>query len=262
MTSEKTIRTFLLVEDDPLLGATMRRYLARWSEDVRVAETCAQALAAWAAMPSGVVLMDYRLPDGFGTDVVAAMREKGRADPVLCMTGEAESLSPELQRDLGVSRVLCKPVKLDALRDELDRLGGAAAAVPARAAVRARGKFRTVRWRGAWAGARVARAGRAARNELWVALDLTDAGEAEPAAWRGVCAWAGWLSGAGGRLCVVAGRPEALARVRREVGAYVDVVGSVGEVEVQAARLTGRAERRQLLDLLAATRKGSSANAG
>ena len=40
MTSERDRLVILLVEDDPLLSTTMRRYLERWSDDVRLAETC------------------------------------------------------------------------------------------------------------------------------------------------------------------------------------------------------------------------------
>jgi CheY-like chemotaxis protein len=264
MSSDGVCVPFLLVEDDPLLGATMRRYLGRWSSDVRLAETCAQALAAWAGMPKGVVLMDYRLPDGFGTAVVASMRAKGRADPVICMTGEAETIGEEERLSLGIARVMGKPIKLDELRAELDRLGAGASApaVAKKAGARERGKYRRIRWRGGLTGRRVADACRAARSEAWVALDVTDAGEAEPAAWRGLCAWAGWLSAEGGRLCLVARNPDCLARMRREVGRYVDVVESLESVEMQASRLTGDAERRQLLELLAASRKAETADGG
>ncbi len=256
MTSDPIARTILLVEDDPLLGATMRRYLERWSSDVRVAETCAEAVAAWAAMPPGIALVDYRLPDGYGTDAISTMRAKGREDPAICMTGEAENVSPELQAALRIRRVLGKPVKLDVLRQELDALEGEAprAASPSgETCVRLRkGKFRQILWRGPLSARRMACACKAARSERWVAVDVTRAGEAEPAAWRGLCAWSGWLSGIGGRLCVVTGDGDQLARVRREVGEYVDVVESVATVEAQAARLTGEAERRQLLGLVAA----------
>ena len=252
MTSERGRHIILLVEDDPLLSTTLRRYLERWSEDVRLAETCAQALAAWSSMPSGLVLMDYRLPDGFGTEVIARMREKGRRETVLCMTGEAEAISPEVQQALKIHRVLGKPVMLDVLRPELDTLGSVSAApTPQSTRVRSCGKFRQIRWQGPLTGQRVARLCKAAKGELWVALDVTHAGAAEPEAWRRLSAWSGWLSGAGGRLCLIARDPGQRLRVAREVGGYVDVLDSTATIEAQAARLTGAAERRQLQDLVA-----------
>ncbi len=259
MTSERSRQSFLLVEDDPLLSITMRRYLERWSEDVRHAETCEQAIAAWMSMPSGLVLMDYRLPDGPGTDVIARMRARGREDPVICMTGEAETISAEMRQNLRIRRVLAKPVMLDALRAELDQLQSEGAATPAAApadggrAVRVRGKFRPLRWRGDLTGRRVARLCKAAREELWVALDVTRVGEADSDGWRGLCAWSGWLSSLGGRLCLVAQSPEQRDRMEQEVGEWVDVVTSVTPIEAQASHLTGRAERRQLMDLVASS---------
>ena len=257
MISERTIPLILLVEDDPLLGTTMRRYLGRWSDDVRVAETCAEAVAAWTAMGGGVVLMDYRLPDGFGTDVIAKMREKGRMDAVICMTGESEAIPAQMQQALGIRKVLGKPVRLDALRPELDGLGSAPAGLAAAPAkgkpVRPYGKFRPLRWRGPLTGARVDRLCKAAKNELWVALDMTGAGEVEPAAWRRLCAWSGWLSGTGGRLCLIVRDPAKKDLFSNEIGAYVDVLADAAILEAQAARLTGATERRQLLDLVAAS---------
>lgn len=255
MSSDLGRSIILLVEDDPLLSTTMRRYLERWSTDVRVAESCAQAMAAWSAMPSGLVLMDYRLPDGFGTDVIARMREKGRRDPVLCMTGEAEVIPPDLQQSLGIHRVFGKPVMLNELRPELDALSGTSASL-ADSSGRGRttrpcGKFRQIQWLGPMRKSRVDRLCRAAKSELWVALDVTRAGDAEPDAWRRLCAWSGWLSGSGGRLYLIVQDPSRRQQVEREVGGYVDVLESTEMIEVQAARLTGAAERRQLMGLVA-----------
>ena len=253
MTSDARLPIILLVEDDPLLSTTMRRYLERWSGDVRLAETCAQAVAAWRAMPAGVVMMDYRLPDGFGTDVIARLRRDGRTDPVVCMTGEAESIPPELQKALDIRRVLGKPVMLDVLRPELDALGGAARS--ARSTGRGRmvhpcGKYRHVQWFGPLTGRRVERLCKAAKSETWVALDVTRVRDAEPEAWRRLCAWAGWLSGSGGRLCLIVQEPERRQQVAREVGDYMDVLGSTRMLEIQSTRLTGAAERRQLMNLI------------
>ena len=254
MTSDRATTPILLVEDDPLLGATMRRYLQRWSGDVRVAETCKEAVAAWSGMPRGLVLMDYRLPDGFGTDVVAGMRRKGRVDPVICMTGEAETISAETQKELDVRAVLGKPVKLDGLRQEIELAwsGQAATEEPTARARRERheGKYRRIVWKGALDGRRLARVCRAARGEAWVALDVTEARSIDAEARRGICAWSGWLSGNGGHLCVVVRDAERRGRIRDEIGEYVDVAEDVSKVAVRSARLTGDAERRRLLGLI------------
>ncbi len=245
----------LLVEDDPLLAATMRRCLERLSDDVRVAETCAEAIAAWTALAGeGIVLMDYRLPDGTGTEVIARMRAAGRRDPVICMTAESERITPEVSDQLEIQMILGKPVMLDALREALATFAVPVAypvgASPVRRPRRA-GKFRHLVWQGRLTGQRVARLCRAAKDETWVALDVAGmTGVGEDAAWRGLCAWSGWLSSAGGRLCVVATDPVCRALVEKAAGAYLDVVSGVDALVAQSARLTGAAERRQLLGLI------------
>ena len=254
MTSDARLPIILLVEDDPLLSTTMRRYLERWSGDVRLAETCAQAVAAWRAMPAGVVMMDYRLPDGFGTDVIARLRRDGRTDPVVCMTGEAESIPPELQKSLDIRRVLGKPVMLDVLKPELNALGDAVPsprpAAAARRKVRTSGSYRLLTWRGPLTGPRVLRLCTAAQKVPRVALDLTREAEGEPAGWRNLCAWSGWLSSTGGHLCLVVRDPARRGRVEKAVSGYVDVVGDTAMIGAQSTRLTGEAERRQLMHLL------------
>lgn len=254
MTSKIYRHTILLVEDDPLLAATMRRYLEKITGDVRCADTIAAAAAAWRDMRAGIILMDYRLPDGRGTDIVARMREEGRNDPVICLTGESEVVTPDLQQALRIHAVLSKPVVLEELRAAIlalashdDAAGGESR--PQR--VQRIGKYRRIVWHGAVRGNRVARLCRAAKDELWVVVELSAWKDADAAGWRGFCAWAGWLSSRGGRLCLLVGQPDLRQQAEVEVGDFLDVVADADALLFQGSRLTSAAERRQLLNALA-----------
>jgi CheY-like chemotaxis protein len=252
MISDRVHMPILLVEDDPLLGATMRRHLERFADDVRHAETVAAARNCWSALSTAIILMDYRLPDGKGTDLISQMRAQGREDPVIFMTGESEVLTPDVVDQLAIHQVLVKPVMLDALRETLTALPALQTRkAPAhRRSTRRAGKFRHVCWRGELTGPRVARLCRAAQGESWVALDVDRAQMGDEAGWRGLCAWSGWLSGAGGRLSLVAANPQQRESVRAAVGEYVDIVPEIAVLSAQGNRLTGTAERRQLLRLV------------
>jgi len=251
MTSDAQRRIVLLVEDDALLAATMRSRIERLDCEVRLAQTGAEAADAWESAPPQVVLMDYRLPDGWGTEVVRRMRRRGRSEPVLFMTAESESLSPDLCRELSVAQVLGKPVTAEALRNALVAVGSPSrtATVPRSpaGASRRKGRFRVVVLRGRMDGQRVARLCRAARDERWLALQVPAPERLGAAALRGVCAWAGWLSSAGGRLCLVAETVDHQRLLQEQTEGLVDIVDSAERLLAQGLRLTGLAERRQLL---------------
>ncbi len=258
MTSSPANPVILLVEDDPLPAITMRRYLEQRSNDVRCAETGSQAEAMWSCLPpSSIVLMDYRLPDARGTDVIARMRKQGRTEPVLCMTAESEVITPARMEALAIQRVLTKPVVLETLRHALDALSPSAPtmrALPRNGAERRMGRYRPIRARGAVNGKRITRLCKAAADEMWIALDLSNARTLEDDAWPALCAWAGWLSSSGGRLYLVDGNPNRRSQIEQRVGAYVDVIDDLSRLRAQGARLTGAAERRQLLNMRWAVR--------
>lgn len=253
MTSNRHKPIILLVEDDPLLAMTMQRYLEQWSDDVRCAETGAQAAEQWASIPpSSMVLMDYRLPDARGTDVIAHMRKQGRTEPVICMTAESEVIEPAQQELLDIRHVLTKPVVLETLRDALDSLSLSTSTTrdhPRDSAVRHIGRYRHVRLRGTINGKRITRLCKAAGSETWMALDSSLATNLTDDAWRALCAWAGWLSSSGGRLYLVEHNADRRRHVEQKVGAYVDVIDDASRLGALGARLTGATERRQLLNV-------------
>lgn len=111
----------LLVEDDPLVGCTIRKCLERNDYFVQEVGDCASAERTWLSSGMDMVVMDYRLPDGFGVDVVRRMRERGVMTPVICLTAESEKITPDVVGELGISAVLDKPVDFDVL---LEQVGG------------------------------------------------------------------------------------------------------------------------------------------
>ncbi|HLK10187.1 MAG TPA: response regulator [Candidatus Binatia bacterium] len=69
-----------------------------------------------AAGPHDLILLDVDLPGLTGLDVVAALRCARWTTPVILMTGlPQEAVHPEAE-DLGVSDVLAKPLRWEALQ--------------------------------------------------------------------------------------------------------------------------------------------------
>ena len=119
-------RVALVAEDNETNRQVIRLQLERlgWAADV-VADG-AQALQRWASGDYRLVLTDLQMPEMDGFELARAMRaaeaEGARPrTPLLALT--AAALPDELRRalDAGVDACLTKPVRLEALRDALER---------------------------------------------------------------------------------------------------------------------------------------------
>lgn len=76
----------LLVEDDPDLGPAVAANLGRGGFAVDLVGDLASAKAALATTDYSVLLVDRTLPDGDGLELVARLRGRGSAVPVLLLT--------------------------------------------------------------------------------------------------------------------------------------------------------------------------------
>ncbi len=85
-------KNVLIVDDEPDIVAGFRRIFERFLPGVKVhvAESVAEGLeAALEIMPDCVVL-DYRLGDGNGLDLLAKLREARLRSPVMLVTAYAD----------------------------------------------------------------------------------------------------------------------------------------------------------------------------
>jgi len=105
----------LLAEDDPMIGAAVLRGLRQdgftvdWVRDGRAAEL------ALAEGVHEVLLLDLGLPRKQGLDVLAAMRRRGDARPVLIITARDAIADRVAGLDAGADDYVVKPFDLDEL---------------------------------------------------------------------------------------------------------------------------------------------------
>jgi two-component system response regulator QseB len=105
----------LLAEDDPMIGAAVLRGLRQdgftvdWVRDGRAAEL------ALADSVHEVLLLDLGLPRKQGLDVLAAMRRRGDARPVLIITARDAIADRVAGLDAGADDYVVKPFDLDEL---------------------------------------------------------------------------------------------------------------------------------------------------
>jgi len=105
----------LLVEDDPMIGASVQKGLRQdgfavdWVRDGHAAEL------AVANEVYDLLLLDLGLPKKSGLDVLVAMRRRGDATPVLVLTARDAVADRVKGLDTGADDYLVKPFDLDEL---------------------------------------------------------------------------------------------------------------------------------------------------
>ena len=112
----------LVVEDDEMVRGWIRLVLER--SEFRIvgeAATAAEAEALVEQRDPDVLLVDQRLADGTGTELVRALRRRGIGVPALLMTANRATGFNELVRDVGAQGSVLKSGSvaelLQALRD-------------------------------------------------------------------------------------------------------------------------------------------------
>jgi len=107
--------TILIVEDERLLRLNLRDRLRREGYTVREAETGAMALDALRDEEPDLILLDYRLPDMTGIDVLRQIRELHRDTTVIFVTAYSSIGGAVEAMKLGAHDYLNKPVDHDEL---------------------------------------------------------------------------------------------------------------------------------------------------
>ena len=115
--------SILVVEDDQGLSELIIRKLKRHGFDAIGFSKGVEALEWVAQNPSAVMLIDQRLPDMTGRDVVATLVERGGCPPFIMITGQGdERLAVEIMK-LGAFDYLIKdPGLMDRLPHAMERI--------------------------------------------------------------------------------------------------------------------------------------------
>ena len=135
----------LIVEDDLLAAKTASRLLSRLGLVVSQAHTAAAGRAAWLSSSLDLIVMDYRLPDGTGVDVITHARDRGRTEPVVAVTAETEAIPDGVRERLRIASVVQKPYAGSVLVEAVSAaLAGADGAIVLPVAVRTAGRFSVI----------------------------------------------------------------------------------------------------------------------
>ena len=106
----------LIVEDEPILAKNMSRYLQHAEFEVEIANSGRKALAALENYKPDIVLLDYRLPDTNGVELLSRIRQLDSRIRVIMITGEGNVTVAVEAMKAGASDYVTKPVILSELK--------------------------------------------------------------------------------------------------------------------------------------------------
>jgi CheY-like chemotaxis protein len=105
-------RRVLIVEDEDILADNLKAHLERASCDARVAGDGASAIHLMADFAPEVVVLDYRLPDMDGFEVLDAIRCRCSIAECVLITGHPTSEVYSGAAERGIRHILFKPFPL------------------------------------------------------------------------------------------------------------------------------------------------------
>jgi FixJ family two-component response regulator len=100
----------VLVEDDPSLRRSLQLRLFTQGFDVRAFPTASHALGDPSTVQAEVLVVDYRLPDSDGVNLLSELKQRGWVGSAILVTGFPSAQLAANAEAAGFRAVLEKPV--------------------------------------------------------------------------------------------------------------------------------------------------------
>jgi two-component system response regulator RegA len=123
-------RSLLIVDDDKPFLTRLARAMETRGFEVQTAETVGEGVAAVRARPPAYAVVDMRLNDGNGLDVIEAIRGKRTDCKTIVLTGYGNIATAVTAVKLGAMDYLSKPADADDIYMALMRKAGEKAEPP------------------------------------------------------------------------------------------------------------------------------------
>ncbi len=112
-------RSLLLVDDDEAFLKRLARAMERRGFEVTMASSVAEGKAAATASPPAYAVVDLRLEDGTGLDVVEALRDRRPDSRIVVLTGYGAIATAVAAVKMGAVDYLAKPADADDVTNAL-----------------------------------------------------------------------------------------------------------------------------------------------
>jgi len=105
----------LIIEDDRTFSQILEGFLRKHNHESQITNSVGKSLETLEAQNFDLLLVDYRLPDGTGLEVLTYLREKGVTTPVIIMTSFNDVKTAVKSIQMGAIDYITKPVNPDEL---------------------------------------------------------------------------------------------------------------------------------------------------
>lgn len=115
----------LVIDDEDAVRTLLRNYLESEGYSVCMARDGKQALQLFDQYPADLIITDVFMPEQDGLEVLAALRRKRSAIPVIVISGGGRMYVHDvlhIAKTLGATRVLDKPIALELLLTTVQEL--------------------------------------------------------------------------------------------------------------------------------------------
>lgn len=111
-----TKRTLLFVDDEPHLLDIHKKFFEPKGFRVLTAENGQKGLALARKEKPSVMILDIRMPQMDGVEVLKRLRKKDKETKVIMLTGYGTADYLRVSSELGITDFISKPFSLDALQ--------------------------------------------------------------------------------------------------------------------------------------------------
>lgn len=124
------MNSLLLIEDDTHFAQVLSRTLERHQYEVRTASTPVQALHELETGAPDAAIVDMKLTEGSGLELIKPLREANAAMRIIMLTGYASIATTVEAIKRGADDYLTKPVEIDSLLQTLKNNAPQAVIIP------------------------------------------------------------------------------------------------------------------------------------
>lgn len=103
------MKKILIIEDEPNIAEQLLNYLTREGFMVEVAETIRAGAEKLSSMSADLIILDWRLPDGEGIDLLRQLRSNQNMVPVIMVTARVDVIDKVIGLELGANDYITKP---------------------------------------------------------------------------------------------------------------------------------------------------------